>query len=114
MILASAGDRGHTWTSACSLGLRRCPVLLAGWQPERAFGDIGLLFVDGHGDAWPPQTSPWKRPTWVGLPSVPSGHCLASSVNPALLRREAIAILGPRMRRLEHLKCPVFGVRCSI
>ena len=48
--------------------LRRFPLLLGGDCPvligalgaagRAAFGDIGLLFVDGHEDAWPPKTSP--------------------------------------------------------
>jgi arginase len=36
-----------------------CPVLLAALVAARsAFGRMGLLFVDGHEDAWDPQASP--------------------------------------------------------
>src|SRR4029077_15707326 len=36
-----------------------CPVFIGALAAGRkAFGEMGLLFVDGHEDAWPPATSP--------------------------------------------------------
>lgn len=89
-----------------------CPVLIGGLAAGRAeFGDIGLLFVDGHEDAWPPKTSPtgeaadMEMGLALGVTAARLPAELASIL--PLVRREATAILGPRdAEELEHFEVP--------
>jgi arginase len=78
-----------------------CPVLIGALAAGRAaFGDIGLLFVDGHEDAWPPKTSPTGEAADTEL-GLALGFTKASlpgelaTILP-LVRPEATAMLGPR------------------
>jgi arginase len=78
-----------------------CPVLIGALAAGRAaFGDIGLLFVDGHEDAWPPKTSPTGEAAdselgfALGVTTAALPRELAAIL--PLLRLEATAMLGPR------------------
>ena len=89
-----------------------CPVLIGALAAGRAaFGDIGLLFVDGHEDAWPPKTSPTGEAAdmEIGLALGTTAATLPgelASILP-LVRPEAIAMLGPRdAEELEHFDVP--------
>jgi arginase len=89
-----------------------CPILIGALAAGRAaFGDIGLLFVDGHEDAWPPKTSPtgeaadMEMGLALGITAATLPGELASIL--PLVRREATAILGPRdAEELDHFAVP--------
>jgi arginase len=89
-----------------------CPVLIGALAAGRAaFGDIGLLFVDGHEDAWPPKISPTGEAAdmeiglALGITAAPLPGELASIL--PLLRTDAMAMLGPRdAEELEHFAVP--------
>jgi len=78
-----------------------CPVLIGALAAGRAaFGDIGLLFVDGHEDAWPPKTSPTGEAAdselglALGFTKAKLPGELAAIL--PLVRPQATAMLGPR------------------
>jgi arginase len=78
-----------------------CPVLVGALAAGRgAFGDIGLLFVDGHEDSWPPETSPTGEAAdselglALGFTKATLPGELAAIL--PLVRPEATAMLGPR------------------
>ena len=78
-----------------------CPVLIGALAAGRAaFGDIGLLFVDGHEDAWPPVSSPTGEAAdcELGLALGFTTAALPSEVGAILplVRPQATAMLGPR------------------
>lgn len=78
-----------------------CPVLIGALAAGRAaFGDIGLLFVDGHEDAWPPKTSPTGEAadSELGLSLAFTKPTLPRELAAILLlvRPEATSVLGPR------------------
>lgn len=88
-----------------------CPVLLGALAACRDLhGAAGLLFVDGHEDAWPPAASTTGEAAdcELGLAlGVTAAASLPSGVVPGpapLLRAEATALLGPRdgADLLEH------------
>lgn len=89
-----------------------CPVLIGALAAGRsAFGDIGLVFVDGHEDAWPPKTSPTGEAAdmeiglALGVTTATLPGELASLL--PLVRPEAVAMLGPRdAEELEHFEVP--------
>jgi arginase len=79
-----------------------CPMLLAGLEAtRRVHGSAGLMFVDGHEDAW----DPWVSPTGessdcemgiaLGDVALPTGLDLGS---PAVAQDDT-AFLGPRDRQ---------------
>jgi arginase len=78
-----------------------CPVLIGALAAGRAaFGDTGLLFVDGHEDAWPPKVSPTGEAAdselglALGFTKATLPRELAAIL--PLVRPEATAMLGPR------------------
>jgi arginase len=78
-----------------------CAVLLGALAAGRsAFDDIGLLFVDGHEDAWPPASSltgeaaDCELGLALGFTSAALPSELAAIL--PLVRPEATAMLGPR------------------
>lgn len=78
-----------------------CPVLIGALAAGRtAFRDIGLLFVDGHEDAWPPKISPTGEAadSELGLALGFTKATLPGELETILplLRPEATAMLGPR------------------
>jgi arginase len=81
-----------------------CPILLgclaAGMQTGSS---IGLLFVDGHEDAWPPEHSPSGEAADMELGFILGLHRnrLPASVSESLpqLDFDAVAVLGPRDQR---------------
>ena len=78
-----------------------CPVFIGALTAGRkAFGDMGLLFVDGHEDAWPPATSPTGEAAdcELGLALGVTTATLPGELMAILplLRPEATAVLGPR------------------
>ena len=83
-----------------------CPVLLGALAAGRdRHGDVGLLLVDGHEDAWPP---PRSRTGEASDSEVAIALGAAAHLPEALdrltpiLAREAIAMLGPRdLQELE-------------
>ncbi|MFG3438279.1 arginase family protein [Nonomuraea sp. NPDC047897] len=88
-----------------------CPVLLGALAACRdVHGAAGLLFVDGHEDAWPPAASTTGEAAdcepGLALGVTAAGSPPAGVVpGPApLLRAEATALLGPRdgAELLEH------------
>lgn len=75
-----------------------CPVLLGALAACRdVHGPAGLLFVDGHEDAWPPAASPTGEAAdcELGLALGLTDTGLLPEPTP-LLRAEAAALLGPR------------------
>jgi arginase len=80
-----------------------CPVLLGALAAGRdRFGETGLLHVDGHEDAWPPQLSPTGEASdsevAIALGRVGQLPEPLDRLAP-LLAPEAVAMLGPRDRR---------------
>jgi arginase len=80
-----------------------CPVLLGALAAGRdRHGDAGLLFLDGHEDAWPPQRSPTGEGSdsevAIALGWVADLPAPLAALTP-LLAPEALAMLGPRDRR---------------
>lgn len=83
-----------------------CPVFLGALAACRAsYGDVGLVFVDGHEDAWPPAASHTGEAAdselglALGAVAAELPPDLTALVRPegsALLRAEATAVLGPR------------------
>lgn len=80
-----------------------CPVLLGALAAVRdGYGSCGLLFVDGHEDAWPParsttgEASDCELAIALGSVETPLPPPLADLV--PLLPPEAVAMLGPRDR----------------
>jgi arginase len=76
-----------------------CPALLGGLIGKRASGDVtGLVFIDGHEDAWDPTRSPTGEASdseiglALGLVAPPTG---LANVLPCLAP-EHVALLGPR------------------
>jgi arginase len=83
-----------------------CPVLLGALAACRdVHGSAGLLFVDGHEDAWPPAASPTGEAAdcELGLALGLTDTGLLPEPAP-LLRPEATALLGPRdaAELMEH------------
>lgn len=96
---------------AAAVGRRRLPVLVGGDCPvllgalaavRDRHGGCGLLFVDGHEDAWPParsttgEASDCELAIALGSVETPLPEPLAGLV--PLLPPEAVAMLGPRDR----------------
>lgn len=96
---------------ASALGHRRLPVLVGGDCPvllgalastRDRHGSCGLLFVDGHEDAWPParsmtgEASDSELAIALGSVDTPLPQPLAHLV--PLLPPQAVAMLGPRDR----------------
>ena len=80
-----------------------CPVLLGALAATRdRHGSCGLLFVDGHEDAWPParsttgEASDCELAIALGSVDTPLPQPLAGLV--PLLPPQAVAMLGPRDR----------------
>ncbi len=80
-----------------------CPILLGCLAAARdAHGRIGLLFVDGHEDAWPPHRSTTGEAAdmelglALGLTPTIGLDDLATSL--PLVRSEDVVVLGPRDR----------------
>ena len=80
-----------------------CPLLLGCLQAARAaFGRVGLLFVDGHEDAWSPhgsttgEAADMELGLTLGLTRVTGMPDLASSL-PLIQLNDAV-VLGPRDR----------------
>jgi arginase len=79
-----------------------CPVLLGPLAAGRdRRGEVGLLLVDGHEDAWPPQRSPSGEASdsevAIALGAVDGLPEPLGQLTP-LLDRHALAMLGPRDR----------------
>jgi arginase len=78
-----------------------CPVLLGclAAATER-YGRMGLLFVDGHEDAWPPARSPTGEAAdmelglALGVTTVPTLPTLAATL--PLVQASDVVVLGPR------------------
>jgi arginase len=80
-----------------------CPVLLGALAAARDDGrDPGLLSVDGHEDAWPPERSGTGEASdsevAIALGRVPGPPAPLDDLMP-LLTPERVAMLGPRDRR---------------
>lgn len=80
-----------------------CPVLLGALAAGRdRQGKVGLLLVDGHEDAWPPDRSPTGEASdcevGIALGRVGGLPAPLDELVP-LLAPEALAMLGPRDRR---------------
>jgi arginase len=80
-----------------------CPVLLGALAAARDDGrDPGLLSVDGHEDAWPPERSATGEASdsevAIALGRVPGAPAPLDDLVP-LLTPERVAMLGPRDRR---------------
>lgn len=78
-----------------------CPVVLGALAAARdAGGETGLLFVDGHEDAWPPHSSPTGEAADCELGLAVGATAADLPVELArllpLVRPEATAMLGPR------------------
>jgi arginase len=79
-----------------------CPVLLGALAAGRdRYGEAGLLFIDGHEDAWPPKRSPTGEASDSEL-AIALGR-IGDLPEPLdrlvpLLAPEALAMLGPRDR----------------
>jgi arginase len=80
-----------------------CPVLLGALlAARRTYGEIGLLFVDGHEDAWPPHDSTTGEAADMEL-GLALGATRLPPVSPLaallpLLRPEHVQVFGPRDR----------------
>ena len=94
-----------------------CPVLIGALAAGRAaFGDIGLVFVDGHEDAWPPMASPSGEAAdcELGLALGFTTAALPGSLPTLpLVRPEAAAMLGPRDAE-ELVQFGVISLRDSV
>jgi arginase len=95
-----------------------CPVLLG---PLAALAEAGhrpgLVFVDGHEDAWPPALSPTGEAAdselGIALGLVPGPAGLAD-VLPAVAAGD-VAVLGPRDRaELDAAGCPTLAGRVAL
>jgi arginase len=80
-----------------------CPVLLGALAAGRdRYGRVGLLFVDGHEDAWPPKASLTGEASdsevAIALDRVTGLPESLARLTP-LLGPEAVAMLGPRDRQ---------------
>jgi arginase len=80
-----------------------CPLLLGCLASARsAYGRVGLLFVDGHEDAWPPHLSTTGEAAdmelglALGLTPVPGIDELTTLL--PLVHPEDVVVLGPRDR----------------
>ena len=81
-----------------------CPILLGCLTAGKQTGSsIGLLFVDGHEDAWPPEHSPRGEAADMELGFILGLHRdrLPASVSESMpqLDFDAVAVLGPRDQR---------------
>jgi len=74
-----------------------CPVLLGALAAGReAAGAAGLLFVDGHEDAWPPRWSTTGEAADCELGLAVGATTADLAIDLPLVRPEAAALLGPR------------------
>lgn len=78
-----------------------CPILLGCLAAASETGpSIGLLFVDGHEDAWPPELSPNGEAADMELGFILGLHRnrLPSQLSASMpqLNFHAVAVLGPR------------------
>jgi arginase len=81
-----------------------CPILLGCLAAAKRTGhSIGLLFVDGHEDAWPPEHSPSGEAADMELGFILglNRDRLPASVSESMpqLDFDAVAVLGPRDQR---------------
>ena len=80
-----------------------CPLLLGCLAAARdAFGEVGLLFLDGHEDAWPPQGSTTGEAADMELGFAlgltrPEGIAALAELLP-LVNAQNTVVLGPRDR----------------
>jgi len=89
-----------------------CPLLLGALAAARdAYGEVGLLFVDGHEDAWPPHRSLTGEAADSGLACALgrdiAGLPAALAALLPLVRPDTVALLGPRdADELAQAGCP--------
>ena len=63
-----------------------------------AWGDVGVLWIDAHGDINTPETTPeWQRPRHPGAALLrQSGHRRAPGLGRAHIRPERVVLFGTR------------------